>query len=138
LLNRPPGATGQEWYTNPKILIGGGVALVAAFILLRKPATTTQTPEARTNPVGGTSTYLDGTGMQHIVATDPQGNLVGYNSLPPSTSVPQTGQLSTYAGNMSTYAGSMAGVTLQQPYGGWTPPYYSQTNWQQYNPMGQQ
>lgn len=143
MLNSPPGAA---WYSNPKILIVGGVAAFAAFILLRnqKPATTNSNQGApsqqqmqQQNPIGGTYTYLDGDGMQHIIATDPQGNLVGYNSLPPNTSMPQGGQLSTYAGNMTSYAGSMSGAYLQQPYGGWTPPYYSQTNWQQYNPMTQ-
>ncbi|HEY7419299.1 MAG TPA: hypothetical protein VH593_29215 [Ktedonobacteraceae bacterium] len=128
----------NEWYKNPVFLIGGAAAIFVAVILLRNqnatPSTSTQ-PTATTgqfgvptnnltqsttsqglNPVGGSYSYLDGTGMQHIIATDPYGNLVGYSNLPPGTSQPQPNEL-------SSYIGSMSGQYLVQPWGSTTPIY---------------
>jgi len=120
----------RDWLTNPTILIVGAVGVFAAIILLRNqqssstPTTsgtvTSLGESASTTPVGQSYQYLDGNGMQHIIATDPNGNLVGYNSLPPGTSMPQTGQ-------MASYVGSMSGQYLVPPYGGSTP-YYSMSN----------
>jgi hypothetical protein len=123
----------EDWYKNPIFLVVGGVGIFAAFILLRNQNGSNTTPpvsslgdsaatspldpsQTAMNPVGGSYSYLDGSGMQHIVATDPYGNLVGYSNLPPSTSMPQTNQL-------SSYVGSMGGQYLVTPYGGTTPSY---------------
>ena len=108
---------------NPKILIIGGVGLVVVFFLMRNNSSSSaSTPPPNTNavtqPVGGSYSYLDGSGYQHITATDPNGQLVGYSSLPPDTSNPQPNQL-------ATYVGSMSGQYLVPPYGG-TTPYYAQ------------
>ena len=130
MINNPPGS---EWYKNPTILIVGGIALFAGFILLRnqnsaapsqsatptnlgQATTLTSNGQTQTGPVGGTYSYLDGSGQEHIIATDPNGNLASYAALPPSTSMPQAGQLSSAVGNMSGW-----GIVL--PYGG-TTPYY--------------
>jgi hypothetical protein len=118
----------NNWLTNPTVLIVGAVGVVAAFILMRNKgsSTTTTTTSTQgditnmTNPVGGSYSYLDGSGMQHITATDPYGNLIGYSNIPPGTSEPQSSQL-------STYAGSMSGQYLVAPYGA-TSPYYSTFN----------
>lgn len=126
----------DEWYKNPTILIVAGVGVLAGFILLRnqkaQPSTTsnTQQPVSQNNPqnitaqamnggvIGGSYSYLDGTGMQHIVATDPYGNLVGYNNMPPSVGNPQPGELSGYVGAMGT------SPYMTSSYGAGTP-YYS-------------
>lgn len=109
----------NEWYKDPKILIIAGVALFGGFILLRNQNSGSVQPssssQGTTTPVGGSYTYLDGSGIQHMVMTDPNGNLVSYNTTSPN---PQSNQLSTYTGMMSPYMYS-------QPYGGNTP-YYSQ------------
>ena len=120
-------------YKSPTFLIVAGVGLVAAFILLRNKGssaapqstttsttgdiTNTNSPQTDVNPVGGSYSYLDGSGMQHIIATDPYGNLVGYSNLPPDIGNPQANEL-------ANYVGSMSGNYLLQPYGG-TTPYYS-------------
>ncbi|HEY1249250.1 MAG TPA: hypothetical protein VGE97_09700 [Nitrososphaera sp.] len=126
----------SSWLTNPTVLVVGAVGIFAAIILMRNqqssntPTTsgtvTSLGNSAATNPVGGSYQYLDGSGFQHIIATDPNGNLVGYNSLPPGTSMPETNQ-------MSSYVGSMSGQYLVAPYGSTTPyysisPYYNMTS----------
>lgn len=117
----------NEWWKDPKILIIGGVAAFAGFILLRNqnssstPSQTNQTnnPQGQnTVPVGGSYTYLDGNGVQHMTMTDPYGAIQNYNTTAPTPMFPQTNQLATYVGGMSPYMYS-------QPYGG-TTPYYSQ------------
>jgi hypothetical protein len=107
-------------FKSPTVLIVGGIGVIAVFLLMRNnsSSSTSNTSQTQgTTPVGGSYSYLDGTGMQHITATDPNGNLVGYSNLPPDTSNPQPNQL-------SSYVGSMSGQYLVSPYGG-TTPYYS-------------
>jgi|SRR5215471_2134150 len=124
----------KDWLTSPTALIVGAVGIFAAIILMRNQnqsttagtvsslggsAATSPTSGATDsgNPIGGTYQYLDGTGAQHIIATDPNGYLVGYSNLPPGTSMPQTNQ-------MASYVGSMSGQYLVPPWGG-SSPYYS-------------
>jgi len=107
----------MDWLKNPTILIMGGLGVVVVFLLFRnKDSGTQDTTTTNTRPVGGSYSYLDGSGYQHLTATDPNGNLVGYSSLPPDTSNPQPNQL-------SSYVGSMSGQYLVPPYGGTTPPW---------------
>lgn len=113
----------NDWYKNPTILLMAGAGVLVVFVLSRnKKAASTSTTSSdqgditNTGPVGGSYSYLDGSGMQHIVATDPNGNLVGYSNLPPDTSNPEPNQL-------SSYVGSMSGQYLVPPYGGNTPYY---------------
>ena len=127
MINSPPG---QEWYKDPKILIIGGVAIFGMVILLRNqnnttsstsPGITSQTTDPTAmntgnNAIGGTYSYLDGSGVQHIIATDPNGNLVNYAALPPDTGNPQVGQLSSYVGSMGMGTGAPAGGGLYYPY----------------------
>lgn len=119
----------NDWYKNPIILIVAGVGVFAAYIIMNKgsSATPAQTQDQtqsqqpqQTGVVGGSYQYLDGQGLQHITATDPYGNLVGYSNLPPDMMNPQIGQLSSYVGTMS-------GQYLVNPYGG-TTPMYAQAN----------
>lgn len=133
-------------FKDPKLLILGGVALVAGYFILKNnqsssSGSTTAGTSALTNqptdtgnttmlnsagePIGGSYTYLDGSGVQHIIATDPNGNLVSYGADQPAYSSPSSGQLSTYAG----YSGSLANGTPWL-YGG--SPNYSTQAWQQY------
>jgi|SRR5215469_797513 len=133
----------MEFLKNPLVLIGAGGVVLVLFLMknqgssqnpttagnLSSPNTTgAQTPDVSSlssngqtavNALGGTYSYLDGTGVQHIIATDPYGNLVGYSSLPPGTSNPQPGQLSSSIGMMG------GGYYLFPPYGGYTNPIYS-------------
>jgi hypothetical protein len=118
----------NEWWKDPKFLMIGGVAIFAGFILLRNQnASTANTtnpnqfpttnPANNTTPVGQSYSYLDGTGMQHLVATDPNGQLTSYQSVSPQDPS-QTGQL-------GSYVGMMGNPMFVNPYGGWSP-YYSQ------------
>lgn len=106
---------------DPKLLAIGAVALVAGYVLLKNKgstsgsvtpvdtsggATTGSTAETGNNAIGGTYTYLDGSGVQHIIATDPQGNLTSYAAEQPSFSSPSQGQLSTYSGYQGTFNNS--------------------------------
>lgn len=106
-----------------KVWAIGGVGLVAAFVLLRNKNTTTtsttNTQTTTTTPVGQSYSYLDGSGMQHLTATDPNGNLTYYQTLPPGTSMDQTGQIASYVGLMghNTNVPAMMGYT----------PYYAGT-----------
>jgi len=128
----------MNYLTDPKILLLAGVGLVVVYLLMRNQGTTNnpnqfadtsvptnsltpQTASSGLNPVGGSYSYMDGTGMQHLIATDPYGNLVGYSNMPPNIGNPESGQL-------SSYVGSMSGQYLAQPYGG-TTPYYSQAGY---------
>jgi len=123
-------------FKNPIFLIVLGVGGFAAYILLKDQGTPTtaqqaqpmnsplnpqgninNSPDMAINPVGGSYSYMDGSGAQHIIATDPYGNLVGYSNLPPDTSQPQTNQ-------MASYVGGMSGQYLVPPWGS-TSPYYS-------------
>jgi len=119
----------MDWFKNPTVLIVGGIGVVVVYFLMKNnsssstqtanaPSTTSSTQGDLTNtvPVGQSYSYLDGSGYQHIAATDPYGNLIGYNSLPPDTSNPQPNQL-------SSYVGSMSGQYLVMPYGYTTPPW---------------
>jgi len=129
----------DEWYKDPKILIIGGVAIFGAIILLKPknsgtaptaspgitaPNITTGVDLSQTgqNPLGAGYSFMDGSGMQHIMATDPYGNLITYASEPPQaySSDPMGPQMSwpSYA------AGGMSGQYVVNPYGG-TSPYYS-------------
>src|SRR5215831_8773415 len=106
---------------DPKILGLGVVGLVVLFLLMRnKGGGSTVAPQTdattTTTPIGQSYSYLDGSGYEHLTATDPYGNLVNYSSIPPSVGQPQTGQ-------MPTYVGGMSGVSTVSPYGGTTPPY---------------
>lgn len=128
-------------FKDPKLLILGGVALVAGFFILKNNqgstqgsptsvdtsgnATTGSTAETGNSVIGGAYTYLDGSGIQHIVATDPNGNLVNYGAEQPAFSSPSSGQLSTYTG----YTGSIMNGTPWL-YGG--SPNYSTRAWSQY------
>lgn len=108
----------NEWYKNPTILIVAGVGIFAAVILMRNQNSSTSatntsqqtSTDTTTTPVGQSYTYLDGSGVQHIIATDPNGAITQYAAVPPSTSTP-------YAGEMSSYVGSWG---LPMP--SWTPP----------------
>jgi hypothetical protein len=97
MLNKPPSSPAGNWYTQPKFLMLGGVGVVVIFLLMRNKGSSQTAPVASTttNPVGGSYSYLDGSGIQHIIATDPQGNLTSYASVPPDTTQP-TGQLLGY------------------------------------------
>lgn len=129
-------------FKDPKLLILGGVALVAGFFILKNNqgssassptpvdtsgnATTGSTSETgNTTELGGAYTYLDGSGVQHIIATDPNGNLVSYGADQPAFSSPSSGQLSTYTG----YMGNISNGTPWL-YGG--SPNYSTNAWAQY------
>src|SRR5215831_13829962 len=112
----------MDWLKNPTILMLGGVGVLVVYILFRnktppQSSVTSVGDSINTGPFAASNSYLDGNGVQHIVATDPYGNLDGYGSLPPDVNNPQMGQLSSYAGLMS-------GQYLVPPYGG-TTPYYS-------------
>jgi hypothetical protein len=124
----------MEWYKNPTILIVGGVALVAGFILLRNQNTSSATPQVGTSsnpqlsnlqtsgttPVGQSYSYLDGSGIEHMVATDPYGNLTSYQTTSADAST------ADYSGQLSSYVGMMGSQPMfLNPYGG-TTPYYSQ------------
>ena len=119
----------MDFLKNPMVLIVGAVGIFAAVILLRNQPTSNNQIQSQgtqsqnldpnataVNPVGGTYSYLDGTGYEHIIAMDPYGNLIGYSNLPPGTSQPQSGQ-------MASYVSSMSGQYLVSPYGYTTPPY---------------
>jgi hypothetical protein len=116
----------NEWYKNPTILIVGVVALVGGYILLKNqgasstPSSTGSTASnasTNTTPVGGSYSYLDGSGIQHIIATDPNGNLNTYANTPPGTGQPDSGQLGSYVG--------MMGLPYNMPWMGYSPSYAS-------------
>lgn len=127
---------------DPKVLILGGVALVAGFFILKNNqgssssgsvtpvdtsgnATTGSTAETGNAVIGGAYSYLDGSGVQHIIATDPNGNLISYGAEQPAFSSPSSGQLSTYTG----YGGTIMNGTPWL-YGG--SPNYSTQAWSDY------
>lgn len=94
-----------EWYKNPTVLMIGGVGIFAAIILMRNQGQSggSQNVGDLTTPVGQSYSFLDGSGIQHIIATDPNGNLVNYAAIPPSISTPYAGELSSVVGSMSNY-----------------------------------
>jgi hypothetical protein len=109
----------MDFLKDPKMLLLGGIGVIVVYLLMKNKGSTTSTSTTSdsnsTTPVGQSYSYLDGSGYQHITATDPNGNLVSYSSLPPDLSNPQPNQLSTYAGSMSNQ--------VPYPYGGVTPPW---------------
>lgn len=122
----------ENWLKNPTILIIGAVVLVGGYVLLKNnqgsatPQTGTSSNPQLSNlgnsgqtPVGQSYSYLDGSGMQHLTATDPYGNLTSYQTMPPSFYDPST------SGQLASYVGMMGSPMFMNPYGG-TTPYYSQ------------
>lgn len=124
----------MDFLKNPTVLIVGAVAVIAGFILLRNQGSSTNASTTSnntgsspvqqgsggattTNAQGGTYSYMDGSGLQHIIATDPQGNLVGYASTQPQFGATQS--------QLPTYIGGMSGVPLVNPYVMSGTPYYS-------------
>lgn len=114
----------MEWYKNPTILVVAGVGIFAAIILLRSQ-NTTQGPQISNldtsgqTPVGGSYQYLDGNGVQHLIATDPNSGALNYYA---TMSPPFPGASEN---ELASYVGSMSHGAYMQPYGG-TTPYYSQ------------
>jgi hypothetical protein len=124
----------EDWYKNPTVLIVAGVAIFGAIILLRNQnssgssTSSSTSPQiadplanpgsSATTPVGQSYTYLDGSGIQHIITTDPQGNLSNYASVQPQYTTAQQGQI-------SSVVGSMSGIPLVNPYVMSGTPYYA-------------
>jgi hypothetical protein len=133
----------NEWYKNPTILIVGAVALVGGYVLLKNqgasstPSSTGSTasnPSTNTTPVGGSYSYLDGSGVEHIIATDPNGNLNTYANVPPGDSSSLWGgyggsNVATYgaaqSGQLGSYVGMMGGM-FNPSWMGYSP-YYAGT-----------
>lgn len=113
----------NDWYKNPTILIVAAVAAVAGFVLLRNKSSTpspqiSNLGNTGTTPVGQSYSYMDGSGVQHITATDPNGNLTSFASTQP-------GFMNTDQSQMSTYVGGMSNVPLVNPYVMSGTPYYA-------------
>lgn len=125
----------KELLSNPTVLIVGAVVIVAGIVLLRGQSSSPNTSQTSTtggtspidpsssgatttNAQGGTYSYLDGSGMEHIIATDPNGNLVSYAATPPN--------FTTTGSDVGSYAGSLSGASsLVNPYVMSGTPYYS-------------
>lgn len=111
----------EDFFKNPTVLIIGGVALVAGFILLKgqgsAPSTTTaaqttsqSTTPTSSSPLGAYETYLDGSGAAHQEATGPY--YINY----------ATGQVPSGAMSGSNLMNGSMPIQLQtQPYISWDP-----------------
>lgn len=118
----------EDWYKNPTVLIVAGVAIFGGLILLRNQGSTGTGQQNvgnfdmsnLTTPVGQSYSYLDGSGIQHLVATDPNGNLTSYDTVPPSIATPYAGELSSYVGSLSHYGTGNSSLGVTPPYA-WNP-----------------
>lgn len=114
----------MDFLKNPTILIVGAVALVAGYVLLQNKgksstgAVTNPGQSVATDPTMASSsnyTWLDGSGVEHVIATSPNGDMNTYAS----DSAAYDPYL--YAGQLSSY--NWASGIYTNPYGGHTPPY---------------